>query len=301
MGFMAGAVQAADNAKDSNKDPEELPEPIVVPLKTGDGVLLKATYYPGKKGNKTVPIVILHEWKGSRANYKDLALTLQKAGHAVIVPDLRGHGDSTVQQRGRQRIELSSARINKSDLTMMIRQDMEAVRDFLFERNNDEELNLNKLGLIGVEMGAVVAANWALYDWARDPLTTYQNGRDAKALVLVSPDWSIRGLSMANAIDSADLQQKLSVLLMVGAQEKKALESVEKIEAKLARYHPEPSKEEIAEKKTLYVVKLPTSLQSAKLVNQPELKADQIISAFIELRLAKPTFAWSLRDVPRRR
>jgi pimeloyl-ACP methyl ester carboxylesterase len=263
-------------------------------------VLLKATFYPGTKGNKTVPIVILHQLKGNRGEYKDLALALQKKGHAVMVPDLRGHGESTVQTRGRQKIELNSTRITKNDLQLMINEDMEAVRDYLFERNNEDELNLNKLGLIGVEMGAVVAANWALYDWSRDPLTTYQNGRDVKALMLISPDWSIRGLSLAPAIDNSKLQQKLSILLVAGAQDKKSLEALEKIEAKLARYHPEPPKEEIAEKKTLFVVKLPTSLQSSKLVNQAELKTDQIVSAFIDLRLVKPTFAWSLRDVPRR-
>jgi len=297
---LGGWGYAAEDPKDAKNGAEEPPEPIVVPLETRDGVHLKATYYAGTKGNKTVPIVILHQWKGNRGEYKDLALALQKKGHAVLVPDLRGHGESTVQVRGRQKIELSSARISKNDLQLMIREDMEAVRDFLFERNNEDELNLNKLGLIGVEMGSVVAANWAWYDWNRDPLTTYQNGRDVKALMLVSPDWSIRGQSLAPAIDNAKLQEKLSILLMAGAKDKKALEALEKIESKLARYHPEPSKEEVAEKKTLYVVKLPTSLQSAKLVNQAELKADQIISAFIDLRLVKPTFAWSLRDVPRR-
>ena len=64
-------------------------------LRTGDGLELALTYYPGTKGKQTIPVVLLHGWKQSRNDYKDLAPALQKLGYAVIVPDLRGHGEST--------------------------------------------------------------------------------------------------------------------------------------------------------------------------------------------------------------
>ena len=36
---------------------------------------------------------MLHGWKGNRTEYADLASFLQtQHGHAVLVPDLRGHG-----------------------------------------------------------------------------------------------------------------------------------------------------------------------------------------------------------------
>ena len=64
-------------------------------LQTSDGLELTLTYYRGTKGKQTIPVVLLHGWKQSRNDYKDLAPALQAQGYAVIVPDLRGHGEST--------------------------------------------------------------------------------------------------------------------------------------------------------------------------------------------------------------
>jgi len=95
---------AADNAKvekkgettsSKKKDDKKLPHRKILNFLTDDGLRLTLTYYPGTKGKETVPIVLLHMWKQSRVDYKDLALFLQSKGHAVIVPDLRGHGQST--------------------------------------------------------------------------------------------------------------------------------------------------------------------------------------------------------------
>lgn len=78
---------------------KKLPTPQAVSLKTRDGVLLAATYLPSpleKEMQKdAVPVLLLHPFKGSRADFNDLALALQEAGCAVLVPDLRGHGQST--------------------------------------------------------------------------------------------------------------------------------------------------------------------------------------------------------------
>ena len=298
MTFLGAVVQAAPPAAPKQND-EGPPEPMTVPLQTRDGVLLKATFYPGTKGKKTVPVVILHEWKAKRSDYKELALFLQSKGHAVIVPDLRGHGDSTQLRRGQERPQvLSALKIKTRDIEMMIREDMEAVKRFLRDQNNAGELNIEKLCIVGVEMGAVVAANWALDDWRWPELPTYKQGQDVKALLLISPEMTVKGVSMAQAIDDARLQGNLSIMLMVGQKDRKALEATEKLENKLARFHPEPAEGESKDKKTLYVVKLDTTLQGAKLVNQTELKADRIIAGFIDLRLVDQSFPWSERRRP---
>ena len=61
---------------------------------------MKATYYPGTKDEESIPVILLHGFKGNRKDFtkedEGLAWFLQKnLGCAVIVPDLRGHGDST--------------------------------------------------------------------------------------------------------------------------------------------------------------------------------------------------------------
>ena len=70
---------------------------------------------------------------------------------------------------------------------------MKAVKDFLWERNNAGELNIDKLCVVGAEMGASVALNFALAD-ALDQDSNrvlrpdYKLGRFVKALVLISPE-----------------------------------------------------------------------------------------------------------------
>ena len=74
---------------------DEIPEPENITLETKDLLLLKCTWYAGWKGKKSVPILMLHGAGGNRNDYAPLAEYLQKQGHAVLVPDLRGHGGST--------------------------------------------------------------------------------------------------------------------------------------------------------------------------------------------------------------
>ena len=90
----AAAAPAKDQPAESEKE-KKIPEPKEVELQTEDGLKLMATYYPGIRGKETIPVVLLHMWKQSRNDYKDLAPVLQAIGCAVVVPDLRGHGDST--------------------------------------------------------------------------------------------------------------------------------------------------------------------------------------------------------------
>ena len=67
-------------------------EPAWTGLRLARAIILAA------RARKNVPIVLLHMWKQSRADYKDLAVYLQSQGYAVIVPDLRGHGRAPVSR-----------------------------------------------------------------------------------------------------------------------------------------------------------------------------------------------------------
>ena len=84
------------NAK---KKKVEIPKPENVILETADGVRLKCTNFAppkveGGEARPVVPFILLHDWEGDRKQLTNYASFLQAAGHAAIVPDLRGHGES---------------------------------------------------------------------------------------------------------------------------------------------------------------------------------------------------------------
>ena len=284
----------ADKKKDEEK--EEIPAPEDVQLITADNVQLMLTYYPGTKGAESIPVVLLHMWKGKRSDYRDLALHLQAAGHAVIVPDLRGHGDSTIRKYGIKTETLKGANLTSSMMRGMVEGDMVAVREFLRQRNNAGKLNLNKLCVIGAEMGASVA-----FDYARLDAVGYmegnppgsplyggvQVGRFVKALVLLSPEMGFKGLTLKAALDNPVVRAEIPMLILVGKQPpSKALKEAESIDKILRRFHREPADAPV-EKKTLIFGPLDTPHQGTKMLDVTGLSVDKRITKFIEIRLIK--------------
>ena len=82
----------------------------------------------------------------------------------------------------------------------MVTQDLRAVKDFLWKKNNEKALNLDKLVVIGVEMGAALALSYAAYDACgyeekQAKLGPLKLGRFVKAVVLISPATNVPGLN----------------------------------------------------------------------------------------------------------
>jgi hypothetical protein len=74
--------------------------------------------------------------------------------------------------------------------------DMELLRKFLVKENDAGNLNLNKLCIVGAEMGASVASYYAAYDWTtvrREANRRPAPSQDVKGLFLISPDWDFKG------------------------------------------------------------------------------------------------------------
>ncbi|MCA9248082.1 MAG: alpha/beta fold hydrolase, partial [Planctomycetales bacterium] len=276
------------------------PEDVV--LTTRDGLELHATYFPSHAGKDAVPIVMLHDYKGSRHDYDVLARALQTVkDHAVIVPDLRGHGDSTkfklpdnAPPTFRQKT-IDQARMNKNDFVAMVKSDLEAVRGFLLKENNEARLNLNQTCVVGAGMGTVMALNWALVDWTAPRLAVGKQGQDIKALVLLSPEWNFRGLPIQTAINNQSVRSQISVLFIYGNQDNTATRDAQRLYEHFKPNHPEASGEVERDKKELFDFGLKTKLQGADLLKQPALRADAAIAAFIDLRLVDQKFEWTDR------
>ena len=152
----------------------------------------------------------------------------------------------------------------------MVVEDMKAVKDFLWVRNNAGELNIDKLCLVGAEMGASVALNFAQADALEQDRNVvlrpdYKLGRFVKALVLISPELSFRGLPTRTAIVYPAVQRDMSVLILVGKQDRKATEEARRIYGLFKSGHLEPTGDDKIDKQTLFFGKLDTSLQGTKL------------------------------------
>ncbi len=302
----SGSAMLAQDDEKPAKKVAKIPEPEDLVLKTADGLDLTITYYASLKGKSAIPIVLLHEFKQSRNDYKDLAPTLQTLGYAVIVPDLRGHGESTHLKGGRKDETLNAAAMSPQQFSQMVTQDMEAVKEFLWERNNEGELNIDKLCIVGAEMGASVALNFALADAVvqdrnRVARPDYKIGRFVKALVLISPEQSFRGLPIKAATSYPAVQRDIAILILVGRQDSKAMKESKQIHSIFEKYHPEPTGDNVTDKKTLFFGKLDTKLQGTKLLD-PKFNVPAIIADFIHRRLAKSEeskdWTWRERKVP---
>ncbi len=305
LALAAPCIALAQGAP-AKKGKEGPPKPELLTLKTNDGLSLALTFYPGTKGKDSIPVVLLHAWKQSGNDYKALASSLQAMGCAVLVPDLRGHGASTRLQHGRRDETLNPANMPPAQFAAMVAQDMIAIKRFLWDRNNAGELNIDKLCVVGAEMGAAVALNFAAADALEQDRNRvrrpeYQVGRFVKALVLISPELTFRGLSIRNATAYPAVQKDISVLILAGRNDGKAWEEAKRIHGIFERFHPEPTGDDKLDRKTLFIVGFPTSLQGAKLLD-PKLNMPALIGEFITRRLVKSKesreWTWQERSVP---
>ena len=183
------------------------PENVLLEVKD-EGVFLVATWYaapvaeipekdeegnPIESGKVTAPFILLHDWDGNRQQMLLLAKSLQDMGHAVIVPDLRGHGES-LNVRGGNR-QLDYTKFKKGDVATVVG-DIEQCKRFLREKNDLGELNIDMLNVVAVGDTCHLAIEWAISDWSWGPVGNRKQGQDVKSLVLVAPSEKFMSSSM---------------------------------------------------------------------------------------------------------
>jgi pimeloyl-ACP methyl ester carboxylesterase len=213
-------------------------DPETKVLNTRDGGPLHITYYRSLRGKEAPVVVLLHQKDGNRFIWqgKDgFAETLQREGYAVITVDLRFHGESKVPgaavagnanqpdgKKGSKKVA-GAPDLKPADYKLMVENDMEAVKKFIYDEHQAENLNMNRMGIVGPEMGASVATLFAANDWLKEPHEDGQpgfqtpRGQDVRALVLISPQTSFHGLVMAPAINVIrDPRYKIGMFFAVG-------------------------------------------------------------------------------------
>jgi len=135
-------------------------EPERVKLTTQDKLTLVADLYmPRKKKDSVAPAaLLLHDAGGKRSDLAELAERLQKQGFAVLVPDLRGHGES-IQEGEKPFAALDEAAQTRAWAFAM--RDVRACADYLSKL---EDVHASNLSLLGYQAGATLAARHAVRD-----------------------------------------------------------------------------------------------------------------------------------------
>ncbi len=277
----------------------KIPEPEDVTLETKDGVSIRATFYAGLGKKASIPVIMVHGWEGQRGEYHALAKGLQSLGHSIIVPDLRGHGQSMSQKLpdGTSK-ELDPSRFRQADLDGMIR-DIEACKRFLMDKNNQGELNINSLCVIAAEFGCIPAMKWTALDLTAPRLLAMKQGQDVKAVVLLSPLQAFKGVTMREALMVPAIRSELSMMIAAGKQDSKGTSEAKRLHSSLENFRPKlpTDPEEIKKKQDLFLVQPETSLQGTKLLGSG-LPVMANIAKFIELRLMnkQADYPWSDRS-----
>jgi pimeloyl-ACP methyl ester carboxylesterase len=255
-------------------------------------VPIAITYLPGTRGKDTVPVVLLHMYKGDRHEMEGFGLYLQSQGHAVFMPDLRGHGQSTTVVGSDRKLDAAS--MAPPNYGFMITRDMDCVKRFIVKKHNNAELNADRLVLIGAEMGAQVAVNWAARDWAATDLQGLKQSKDVKAVVLLSPTMNFKSLSLTQALNFPPIQTQISFLLIAGAEDATSARDTRSIYGRLERARPKPAK---PEEKTVFIIdeQLKTKLVGSKLLGEKSLGVDGVINEFITLRVVNQILPWKDR------
>ncbi len=309
----SAAALGADEADEKNK----IPPAEEVVLETSDGVQLSATFWPGTKEKQSVPVILLHDMKGSSTDFGRLPGDLQKMGHAVLAPDLRGHGRSKERVGGKKPLD-AAAGMPRTEFANMVRYDMEEFKRFLMRKNDAKELNIEKLCVVGAGMGASVALNWCALDWSWPPLATGKQGQDVKGLILISPEWSTSGLPLKPALappqasyaildtklrrllrnpDQLDFRREVAVLIVAGKGKSRAARDAKQLFTILERARKDVRTEEseTPKPKDLFHGNLNTTLQGTKMLGVQGLNLERYIAQFIQRCLVDQPYPWKSR------
>lgn len=165
-------------------------------LSAADDWPIHVTYFRSDKGKESPVVVLLTAANGTektsltRRIWTEQAQHLQRNGFAVLTVDLRKHGDSVPEQVQNPRLN----RVQPVDYRNMVTGDMEAVKAFLLEKHEEEELNIRKLGIVAGGDSGLVGAAFALNDWNKPPYPDAPRladrtprGQDVRAIVMFSP------------------------------------------------------------------------------------------------------------------
>lgn len=156
-----------------------------VSFKTKDKMVLKGSYFAARakgKNKKAAPAALLiHDAGSDRAELTSIAEYLQKRGFAVLVVDLRGHGESAEEGKTFEKADDKG----KESMWSLSSRDIDAAAAFLSDQDGVHSTNLS---LIGFGAGATLAVRHAAGD------------DNVRSVVLVDPTEETFGYNLVNGL-----------------------------------------------------------------------------------------------------
>ena len=297
---LTNSTFAQSNKKRSRKKVEVPPLQRVL-LETKDGVELQADWFGSSGGKEALPVILLHDWDSDRSALRPLAEYLQtKQGYAVIVPDLRGHGES-LNVKGSVE-ELDRKRFRKAQVASMV-EDIDTCRRFLQDKNDEGELNLDMLVVLACGKTNMHAAAWCISDWNWPPVGGIKQGQNVKTLIMVSPVKRFKGGQLTQIIKDPLFSGKGTSLptLVVWGVDEKAADDAENIYEVMKKNRSEPSyndPDERWEKKRLFRVNYDSVETAENLLREQGTKLFETIALLIDKKVMsqKDKLTWQKRS-----
>ncbi|MCH7989225.1 MAG: hypothetical protein IID46_08755 [Planctomycetes bacterium] len=199
-------------------------------IRSLDGWPIAFTYYkPKSAGENTPPVILLHKKNGNRLVWNKFAKRLQVQGYAVFAVDLRKHGESKLPAVGsnkkKKKRSSRSIDLKKQDYERMVTRDLEGLKKFIVEEHQAKKLNVRKMAIIAAQESAPIAINFAARDWTKRPhddsarlQDKTPRGQDVRALVLLSPNDKVPGISTGKSIGYLK-SLRIAVFIAYGAQD----------------------------------------------------------------------------------
>lgn len=270
------AQTTAAKPKPTKKTGPNVPSPEVLQLTTKDGVQLKCTYFgPASPegteadGTKVIPYLVLHDWGSSSEDTKLFARFLQMQGNAVLIPDLRGHGDSTIIGGTEDQSKpLDYDKFRPAEIATVLL-DIESCKKQLVKLNNEGKLNIDMLTVVAIGDTAPIATQWVIQDWYQYPefnMDGIKQAQDVKLLALVSPGKKNGPFSMSKLAKNRLFagERALPTIVMWGTSSEQAKEA-ESLFKRLEKNRPDAD-ETSKDKQSLFAAKIPTSTSGRRLM-----------------------------------
>lgn len=253
---------------------------------------LAATYYQSKLGMAAPVVLLVHEKGQAGRDFEapidelkgqGLAPWLQKQGYAVLVLDLRGHGNSKGPQGAgggnlRDRAADPKAKDDAGGDWKRMIDDLQAAYSFLVDRNNNGELNLHKFAALGLGEGATLLAAWAASDSGAVPNSGHTS--DLAALAWVSPTAEAGDLRLISAARS--IAPRIPTLVLSGDEDQAGATLIKEVK---------PLVERLRQSR---VETFPSSLKGARLLRF-EPGAPASIARFLDGTIKSKTTEWEPR------